>query len=492
MRIPGMTDALEDPRLRAKAEEESQRLLEELKKEVQAEITEMAPLRKALRITVPAKVIADHLDHNYREIMHDVVVPGFRKGRTPRRLVEKRFGAEVRESLTTSIVGQSFFAVVENHKLDVLGDPLFQVSQEQGVRLVGFDEALQHLKLPPTGDFSYTCEVEVRPEFTLPELTGIAVSTPQIDLTDEMVEAEVLRLRKLRGRWEPLTEGAAERDDLLVADVTLLVEGNVVQKEENAHVGVRPAAVAGVALPTLDEILRGARPGETRTADCVIPDDFERADLRGKPGRFEFKVHELKRLVPQTVPDFLASAGFEDEAEARNYLRLRMEQERDELVARAKREQIHEYLLKNAPFELPEKITARQTARAVLRRVVELRQRGVPEADIAANIDELRTRTSADVARGLKLGFILDKVAEQLNIDVTDEEVNTEIARIAQRYGRRFDRVRDELQKDDLLTQLADQIRHDKCLDHLLSTAKPAGSPAANAAAPADTADKQD
>ncbi|MFH1745878.1 MAG: trigger factor [Planctomycetota bacterium] len=472
MQIPGMPGAMEDPAMREKAEQEAEQLLDELKKEVKAEVKDIGVLRKELQITVPAKIISNHLEHNFDELRHDAIVPGFRKGRAPIQLIQKRFGGEVRESLTTTIIGQSFFAVVENNELDVLGDPLFQIPADEGIKLVDLNEALQKLKLPESGDFSYACEVEVKPAFELPELEGIEVKTPEIEITDEMLNNEILRQRKIRGRYEPQPEGAAEKDDLLVADVVLQVEDNEIKREENVQIGVRPSGIDGIELPKLDETLLGAKIGESRTAECTLPEDYERADLRGKPGHFEFKVHEIKRLVPMLLEDFLKTAGFDQEQEARDYQRMLMENERDDMIARAKKEQVYEYLLKSTSLELPEQHSARQTERAVARRMIDLRQRGMPEGDIEARIDELRTSAQEDVSRDLKLGFILAKVAEKLEIDVTDEQVNTEIARIARLYNRRFDRIRDDLQKQDLLPQLAEQIRQDKCITRLLEGAK--------------------
>lgn len=467
MDVPGAAGAV-DPEVWEKAQEESERLLEELKKEVKAELKDVGVLRKEMRVTVPAKVIADHMEHNYSELMHDAFVPGFRKGRAPRRLIEKRFGHEVRESLTSSIVGQSYFAATENEKLDVLGEPLFSIQADDGVKLTDIGEALQHIKLPDAGDFSYTCEIELKPKFELPELKGIEIKAPDVALTDAMVDEQFLQRRKIRGRLEPLTDTVAQKDDLIIADVALTVDGQEIKREENVTVGVRPSRLDGIALMTLDEALAGAKPGDVRTVACTVPDDFERPDMRGKAGQFEFKIHELKRLVPEPMADFLQAWGFENEAEARESFREQLEAERDQLVERAKKAQIEQYLLQKTTLDLPQDFSARQTDRAVMRRVIELQQRGVPMTDIEARIDELRTSAKEQVATELKLGFVLEKVAEELGLTVTDEEVNTEIARIAQLYNRRFDRVRDDLQSRGLLTQLVEQIRQNKCVAVLL------------------------
>ena len=471
MSMPGAAGAAENPEMWEKAEEQSEKLLEELKASVKVVTKDVGVLRKELAITVPEKVIADHMEQNYSELMHDAMVPGFRKGRAPRRLIEKRFGADVRESLSTSIVGQSFYAATENEELDVLGDPRFRIDTGQGVKLAEIGEALQHVKLPETGDFEYVCEVELKPSFELPELKGIQVKMPDVAVTDEMVEEQMLRRRKLRGRFEPVHD-AAEKDDQLVADVVLTVDGAEVKRDENITLAVRPTRLDGISMDKLDEALVGVKQGETRDAECTIPDDYERADLRGKKGAFAFHVHEIKRLAPEPLDSFMEAWGFESEKELRDDFRSQIEAERDQLIERAKKAQVEQYLLEKTPLELPQDFSARQTERAVTRRVVELQQRGVPMSDIEAGIDELRTSAKEEVGNELKLGFILEKVAEDKGIDVTDEEVNTEIARIAQLYGRRFDRVRDDLQGRGLLSQLVEQIRHTKCVTLLLEDAE--------------------
>ncbi len=470
MDIPGVTGAV-DQELWEKAQEEGAKLLEKLKTDVKVEQKEVGVLRKELRITVPAHVIADHMEHNYKELMHDAFVPGFRKGRAPRRLIEKRFGHEVRESLTTQIVGQSYYAVVENEKLDVLGEPLFAITTDAGAKLVNFDEALQHLKLPDGGDLAYACEIELKPTFELPELKEIPIKAPKIEITDAMVAEQILHQRKRNGRFEPVTD-AAQVDDQVIADVVLMVAGQEVKREENVTVGVRPSRIDNIALMNLGEVLLGATPGETRTVPCTISDDYERSDLRGQAGQFEFKIHELKRLVPEELADFLKSWGFDDEDEARAQFRQQLEAERSELTHRAKKTQVEEYLLTQTKLDLPEQFSARQTDRAVVRRIIELQQRGIPMSDIEVKIDELRTSAKEQVARDLRLAFILGKVAEALETQVTDEEVNTEIARMAASYGRRFDRVRDDLQSRGLLDSLVQQIREDKCITRLLDQAR--------------------
>ena len=113
MDIPGIAGGTTDPELMERADEQAEKLLEELKEKVQVEIEDVGTLRKKLAIAVPAEVITQELERNFNELRSDAIVPGFRKGHAPIQLVQKRFGADVRESLTTTILGQSFFAATE-------------------------------------------------------------------------------------------------------------------------------------------------------------------------------------------------------------------------------------------------------------------------------------------------------------------------------------------------------------------------------------------
>jgi trigger factor len=473
MDLAGISGAGTDAEFRDRAEKEAERLAEEIKKEVQTRVEEIGTLRKRLSVTLPAKVIDEHLKHNFDELRQDAIVPGFRKGRAPLQLIQKRFGPEVRNSLKTSILAQSLLAAMEKEKLEVLGDPLFEVQTDRVVKLVNLDEALSHIELPESHDLSYVCEVEVKPTFELPPLEGIEIRTPAITLTDADVDEYILRQRKIRGRYEPLLDQpAAEPDDLLVADVTLRVGPDTVKTEDNVQLGVRPTRLDGIPLPKLGEVLRGARPGDRRTCECQIPDDYERPDLRGQVGEFEFHIHEVKRLVPMPLDAFVSQVGADSVEQLREFVREEREAERDRMVERAKRGQVIEYLLKNTALDLPATLSNRQTDRAVIRRVIDLQQQGVPDSEIEAHIDELRVSAREQAARDLRVEFILDKVAEKLGVEVTDEEVNSEIARIARLYHRRFDRVRDDLHKRGLLSQLAEQIRQDKCVSLLLEAAR--------------------
>jgi trigger factor len=259
---------------------------------------------------------------------------------------------------------------------------------------------------------------------------------------------------------------------MVIADVTLRAGERVVRQLENVTLAARPQRVEGVALESLGDVLAGARAGERRTLEVTLPDDFDPQDLRGARATFEFTIQDIKRLkLPPLNLETLKAQGFDDEQEFRRYVRSAMESRLDEEIRRGLHAQLCKYLLEKTPLDLPEGLSARQVDRAIIRRVLDLRRRGVPQAEIDKHADELRTGARDQALTELKLYFILEKIADQFQVEVAEEDVNARISAIARHYGRRFDRVRDELAQQGGLESLYLQIRDDKCLDELLARA---------------------
>jgi trigger factor len=347
-------------------------------------------------------------------------------------------------------------------------------SEEQGKeQLVDMPTALQHMKLPDEGDLEFKCEVEVKPEFELPSLEGVDIERPDVKVSDEDVTVQINRERARRGTWVPVNDGKVAIDDMLICDLVMTVDGKEIKKQENMQIAARPQRIEGVTLEDLGDSFKGAKVGESRKLSGTLVDDYEVEELRGKKAEFEFKLNDIKRMdMPPLDKAYLTSQGFENEKEYRDWVNKAMQGQIEQEIKKGMRNQVRKYFLDHTKLELPEGLSSRQTDRAVMRKMIELQRYGIPAAEIEKHADELRTSAREEVTADLKLHFILEDVAEKLEVDVTEEEVNGQIAEMARAYNRRFDRVRDDLAKNDGLSVLALQIREEKCLDKVLEKAK--------------------
>lgn len=454
--------------------EAEESLEEKLKEAVDVSVEDLGGLRKKLTITVPQDTITEQLDDQYQELRNEAMVPGFRKGRAPRRLLEKRFGNEVSDTLVQQLVGTGYMAAVDKTELKVIGDPLIWAKEKdaESETLMDVQKAIELIELPKDDPLTFACEVEVRPEFELPELKGIPLTKPVITVTDENVDEQVNRIRGMRGHYETVSDSAVEQDDVVIADLKMSSEGTVLKEEESVRMAARPQAVDGVALENLGEALTGANVGDVRTTSGEISDDYIKAEFRGKTAEFEIKVREIQRLqLPELNEEFIKGLGFETEEELREWTRSELESRLDEQVRQSLVAQVYDYLADETKVELPERLSKSHADRVMVRRMLDLYRQGVPPAETEKLLDELKTRAREEAARDLQLFFIMDKLAEEYDVDVSEGEVNGLIAAIAQRRGERFDRVRDELTREGGLTNLYIQLRDEKIVGQLIEDA---------------------
>ena len=473
-----------------------------LKEAITVDKQEIGSLRLKLTVTVPRDTLDERMGEQFADLRRESVIPGFRKGHAPLRLVEKRFANDVGDQLKSQVVSNGYFAAVEKEDLKPLGDPLFvvRVSEEQmgadgkprtvsGDKLMPIDQALEHISVPKEGPLTFACEVELRPEFELPELKNIPVERPVGKIDDDDVEEELRFRRMYRGSYQPVEGDAVEEDDLLYSDMRMTVDGMEIAREDNTDVAARDITLKGIRLVGLGTALAGKHAGDTVEFEVTVPEDHENVDIRGKKALFTFKINEVKRLeVPPIDETFLQSMGVESEEDLRKGVRELLESRLHSVVNERCHEQIGQYLVDNTKFDIPQGLSQRQTERTVARRMMDLLRRGVPESDVKKAADEMRAAAQEQVMRDLKLFFILERVAEDRDIKVSEDQINGAIADIAARSGKRFDRVRDELSRGDGLTSLYLRIRDEQIFDELLAeasvTEKEIPKPARKKAAP--------
>ncbi|HRX84263.1 MAG TPA: trigger factor [Phycisphaerae bacterium] len=482
------TQAVADQEAETEADEdlsEEESLQKKLQEVMQVQVEDIGPLRKQITITVPRDAIDERLHEQFDELRQEAAVPGFRKGRAPMKLIEKRFGSEVGDQVGSSLIGNSYMAAIKRESLDVLGDPLVRVKlkekrRDEGAtreveveKLLGVDEALKHLTLPKDGDLSYTCEIEVKPEFELPQLEKIPVERPKITIADEDVDKEIKRRLALRGKFVPVEDGKVAADDVLVGPSRVVVDGDTIHHEDNAELAARDQNYDGLPLYGFGKAATGKKIGDVVTVEATVPDDYQVVSARGQQAKFELTIEQVKRLeVPELDDEFIASLGFDSADEFRTLVKEQMERAIEQEVRRMMFMEIEKYLLEKTPMEIPAGISQRHTERIVARRMMEMYSQGLSEAEISKQADEMRSTASAQAADEIRYLFIMSKIAEEQEISVSEEEINAAIAEIAYRRGRRFDRVRDEIIGTNHLMTLYSRLRDEKILDRLLADAE--------------------
>jgi trigger factor len=422
-------------------------------------IEEAGPCKKKVTIEIVQEKIKKATDKQYEELSKEALVPGFRKGRAPRRLLEKRFGKETTEQIKLTLLADASKSAIEDNKLQTIGEP---------------DIDFENIQLPAEGSLTFDFEIEVRPEFDLPQLEGIPVNRTKLEVTDEQIDREIEQIQRWSGVWTPRDEGSVELDDQIIADAVLKIEGiEEEQKLDNVEIYVRQNGFVGeIPVEKLDELLVGAKTGETKKTSIEVPKTFFREEYRGKNVDIQISIKDVKWLKPAELDEnFLKRYGVEDEDELRekihDTLHSRLEtQGRTEMT-----EQIYEYLLDKTDLDLPLNIVAEQASSVLQRQYTNLLMRGLSREQISEQMEQLQAGSEQQAEKQLKTFFIMDKIADKLEIDVSDEEINGHIAQLAMQRNQRPEKMREDMERNGSLAQFKLEICQDKCIAKLLETA---------------------
>ena len=431
------------------------------KKEIKntVKITEAGPCRKKVAIKVPAEAIAAALDEQYKELGHDAIVPGFRKGRAPRRLLEKRFGKDVNTQTKLKLLSDASEAAIKDNELKSLGEP---------------DIDHENVEMPDEGAMKFEFELEVRPEFELCKLEGIAVDKPKLQVTDELIDKEVEAIQQRFGVWVPKEKGAVALDEQIIADVLLKPDEGEEETVENTEIFVRPTGFVGrVSVEKLDKLLVGSKTGDVKKTTVDVPKTFFNEAYRGKKVDLEITVKDVKKMVPAELDKaFFEKLGMEDVKELRKKISEHMQQQIEQEARSAMRDGVHKHLLSNIEFELPENIVAEQSEQIFQRQQSRLMMSGLARDQLDEQMEKLRSGSEDQAKEQLKTFFIMDKIAEKLKIETTEEEINGHIAQAAMQRGTRPEKMREQMLRDGSLAQFTLEIRQQKCVDKLLESAK--------------------
>jgi trigger factor len=447
------TDAVDGEAEGGDVDEQPQRLNLDVK------IESPSACERHVTVTVAREDVDRYLDEAYSEMMDTAVVPGFRVGRAPRKLVESRFKEEVGDKIKGSL----------------LMDSLSQISEDQTFTAISEPELkLDAIEVPDEGPMVFEFDIEVRPEFDLPQWKGLKIDRPVREFTAEDL-AENLEQRLARyGQLVPF-DGAATAGDYVTVNIRVTHEGETVIREDERVLRLRPhLSFLDGRLENFGTLMEGSKAGDVRSGKMTLSRDAYNEELQGKEVEVEFEVLEVKKLkLPELTADFLQEmGGFDSEEKLHEAIRADLQRQLEYEQQRKARQQITAELLKKADWELPPGLLKRQSVRELERAVMELRRAGFSEAEIRARQNEIRQNSTAATARALKEHFILERIAEEEKIEAQEGDFEQEIFLIALQSGESPRRVRAQIEKRGLMDVLQNQIVERKVLERVQAEAR--------------------
>jgi len=432
----------------------------------EVKVEDAGPACKRITVTVPAKAVDARLETSFGNLANEAQLPGFRKGKAPRGLLEKRFGESLLQETRSQLLSETYSKAIEEHKLRPVSEPTLA-------------EGSKEPEIARGKAFTFTLEVEVAPDFKLPSTDGIEVQKPMFEITDEHVNGELRRQGyrfgtpdRITGPFQPLdrmlcTAKAWKNDE---KEPFFNMEKALVVVPDTADQG--KGALLGLLVDDLNKHLEGKNVGDTVQITTKAPENHEREDLRGATVRFELKFDDADRITPLDPKTLAERMGLETEEILRAQVRIMLERKRDAEQRGAEREQVSRHLMDAVDFALPARLSQGQITRNLEMARMDMLQRGIDAEQVETRLAEIRHDSEENTKRRLKLFFVLGRLAEEQNISVSEAEVNGRIAGIAAQRGVPAGQIRQELERSGRMNELVLSIREQKVLDRILDKAK--------------------
>jgi trigger factor len=426
---------------------------------MKVEVEKQAGFVSKLQIELPPEEVAKEWDAIANSFARFAKIPGYRPGKAPRAVIDKRFRKEIQEELTQKLVSKSYHEAVEQQQLRVAS--LTNIEDVQ----FGEDKSMR-----------FRATVVTAPEFELPDYKNIPVELPDTKVSEAEVEEALERLRDQSADFVDVPGRGLQMGDFAVIDFEGSVESKAIselapQASKNLQGGKKFWLHLAVDnfLPKFCEQLVGQEPGETRLVIVHFPDDFPVKELAGKKADYAVTLREIKEKVLPVVDDALAAKLVPGKTlvDLRHMIEHDLEHAKEHDAERAKEGQIVKYLHEQIQFELPPPLLQNETRRALAELVQRNRERGVTDEMLKEKEKELIDGAAGLAANRLKTNFILHRIAEHEKIQVTKEDVDLRIKQEAARYDISPEKMRKELQQKNAVDDIAEQILLGKTLDFL-------------------------
>ncbi len=422
-------------------------------------VEKQADSTSTLRIELPPEEVSKEWDAIANSFARFAKIPGYRPGKAPRAVVEKRFRKEIQEEVTKKLVSKSYRDAIEQKQLRVVS-----VTNVEDVQL-GEDKSMR-----------FRATVVTAPEFELPEYKNIPVQLPLAQVKTEEVDLALERLREQSADFVDVPERELRMEDFAVIDFDGAIAGQAIREiapnaSKNLHGGKKFwLHVAGANfLPRFCEQIVGMKRDETRSVQVEFPADFPVTELAGKKADYAVTLSQIKEKVLPPIDDTLAAKLMPGKTlvEFRDAVEHDLKHDKEHEIERAKESQIIKFLQEHTGFDLPPPLLRNETRRALNELVHRNRERGIPDEILKGKEKELVEGAGSLAAHRLKTNFILARIAEQEKIEVTKEEIDLRVRQEALRYNVPVEKMRKELEEQDGMDNLAEQILLGKVLDFL-------------------------
>jgi trigger factor len=408
---------------------------------------------------VPAEELEKALQAAYNKNKSKISIPGFRKGKVPRQMVEKMYGPGFfYEDAANMLIPVEYDKAAAESGLEIVSRPVIDIEQiEKGKA------------------FIFTAEVAVKPEVTLGEYKGLEVAKTEVTVSEEEVAAELEKEREKNARTISVEDRAVENGDMIMLDFEGFVNGVAFDggKGENYPLTIGSNAF----IPGFEDQLVGAKLGEEVEVNVTFPEEYQAKELAGCPAVFKCKVNEIKvKELPELDDDFAQDVSkFDTLAEYKEDIQAKLAANKADAAKRAKEDAVIEKIIENASMEIPEAMIDTQARQLVDEFAQRIQSQGLSFEQYlqftGMNLDTALEQMKPNALKRIQSRLVLEAVVKAENIEVSEEDVKAEIAKMAETYKMDAEKLA-EIMSEEEKKQIQMDMAIEKAVELVTEAAK--------------------
>ncbi len=391
-----------------------------------------------LTVEVAAEEVEAALQNAYLKNRKQISVPGFRKGKVPRQMIEKMYGPEVfYDDAANALIQKAYPQAADECELEIVSRPTVDIVQ-----------------LEKGKSFIFTAEVAVKPEVTLGQYKGIEVEKADTAATDEEVNAELDKEREANSRTITVEDRAVQDGDMTVIDFEGFVDGEAFEGGKGTDY---PLTIgSGAFIPGFEEKLVGAEIGKEVEVDVTFPEEYHAKELAGKPAVFKCTVKEIKvKELPELDDDFAQDVSdFDTLEEYKADVRKKVEEKKAADAKAKKEDAVIEKIIEGAAMEIPDAMVETQAERMVDEFAQRLQMQGLTMEQYlqftGGNVQALVEQSKPQALKRIQSRLVLEAVAAAENLTASDEELDAELGRMAEQYKMEVEKLKEMFAEEDL------------------------------------------
>ncbi len=422
---------------------------------MKSNLENISELERRLTIEVPDSAVKDAFVKAYQEIRKKAEIKGFRKGKAPLDAIRGMYGDSVKQNVIQDLVQKHYVEALTEHKVDPISMPDIQFdSIEEGAA------------------FSFSASFEVRPEVELKQYEGLDVVREKLEIKEDQVETTLTQIQTSRSETKPVIEDRAAKDgDIAIINFEGFVDGGPLENGKSE--GHELELGSNSFIPGFEEGIVGMKVDQEKTLSLSFPEEYHAPEVAGKPVEFKVKLTDLKyKSLPELTDDFAKSLG---EYDSLDDLKTKIKEDMEKREGQRIKEELKNRLVKKLvelnPVEVPKSLLKEQTQALVQDFQQRMAQQGM-SPDMFAEYQDKWGNDFEDTARHMiKSTFLMDKLAKDQNIEVSESDLNEKMQEFAEQSGLEIDRVKDFYKDPQRISRLEHQVTEEKVIDFLIGKA---------------------